>query len=158
MPDESGLLPFSKYSSMRASRRSGFKSSSASKISPPRAASLSARNRCSRFWPKGEYEPGRSQSSFDKQYVRDYLLTLDWDKTYPGPELPVEVVTKTYEKYSQAYELLIATRPTAVNLRWALDAMRHALIERPPRGHRPRRRSATTMSPPAKRSVATASA
>ncbi len=60
----------------------------------------------SRFWPKDEYEPGRSQSSFDKQYVRDYLLTLDWDKTYPGPELPEEVVKKTYEKYSQAYELL----------------------------------------------------
>lgn len=60
----------------------------------------------SRFWPKDEYEPGRPQSSFDKQFVRDYLLTLDWDKTYPGPELPEEIVTKTYEKYSQAYELL----------------------------------------------------
>ena len=59
-----------------------------------------------RFWPKDGYEPGCSQSSFDKQYVRDYLLTLDWDKTYPGPELPEEVVKKTYEKYSQAYELL----------------------------------------------------
>ncbi|MBN1869806.1 MAG: phosphoribosylaminoimidazolesuccinocarboxamide synthase [Candidatus Omnitrophica bacterium] len=60
----------------------------------------------SRFWPKDEYEPGRSQSSFDKQFVRDYLLTLDWDKTYPGPELPEEVVNKTYIKYSQAYEML----------------------------------------------------
>ena len=60
----------------------------------------------SRFWPKDEYEPGRAQTSFDKQYVRDYLLTLDWDKTYPGPELPEEVVRKTYDKYSQAYELL----------------------------------------------------
>ena len=60
----------------------------------------------SRFWPKDEYEPGRSQSSFDKQYVRDYLLTLDWDKTYPGPDLPEEIIKKTYEKYSQAYELV----------------------------------------------------
>lgn len=60
----------------------------------------------SRFWPKDEYEPGRSQPSFDKQYVRDYLLTLDWDKTYPGPELPDEIVQRTYAKYSQAYELL----------------------------------------------------
>ena len=60
----------------------------------------------SRFWPKNEYEPGRSQASFDKQFVRDYLLTLDWDKTYPGPDLPDEIVNKTYEKYSQAYELL----------------------------------------------------
>jgi phosphoribosylaminoimidazole-succinocarboxamide synthase len=64
----------------------------------------------SRFWPKEDYEPGRSQSSFDKQYVRDYLLTLDWDKTYPGPELPDEVVQKTYEKYAQAYELLTGKR------------------------------------------------
>ncbi len=60
----------------------------------------------SRFWPKDEYDPGCSQSSFDKQYVRDYLLTLDWDKTYPGPDLPEEVVKNTYEKYSQAYEFL----------------------------------------------------
>ena len=60
----------------------------------------------SRFWPNDEYEPGCSQSSFDKQFVRDYLLTLDWDKTYPGPELPKDVVEQTYEKYSQAYELL----------------------------------------------------
>ena len=60
----------------------------------------------SRFWPKEGYEPGHAQSSFDKQYVRDYLLTLDWDKTYPGPELPEGIVKKTYEKYSQAYEML----------------------------------------------------
>jgi phosphoribosylaminoimidazole-succinocarboxamide synthase len=60
----------------------------------------------SRFWPKEGYQPGQSQASFDKQYVRDYLLTLDWDKTYPGPKLPQEVVKKTYQKYSQAYEML----------------------------------------------------
>ena len=60
----------------------------------------------SRFWPKDEYEAGKSQPSFDKQYVRDYLETLDWDKTYPGPELPDEIVQKTTEKYLQALTLL----------------------------------------------------
>jgi len=60
----------------------------------------------SRFWIKDKYQPGKSQDSLDKQYVRDYLETLDWDKTYPGPQLPDEVVAKTQEKYLQAYELL----------------------------------------------------
>ena len=46
----------------------------------------------SRFWDASTYEPGRAQDSYDKQYVRDYLETLDWGKTYPGPELPAEVV------------------------------------------------------------------
>lgn len=58
----------------------------------------------SRFWPRDEYEPGRAQRSFDKQYVRDYLETLDWDKTPPAPQLPEEVVTRTVEKYIEAYE------------------------------------------------------
>src|SRR5512139_1394451 len=49
----------------------------------------------SRFWSKKDYEPGRSQDSFDKQIVRDYLLTLDWDQTYPGPRLPDDIVGKT---------------------------------------------------------------
>ena len=57
----------------------------------------------SRFWPADLYEPGKSQPSFDKQYVRDYLETLDWDKTPPGPELPEEIVQKTSEKYIEAY-------------------------------------------------------
>jgi phosphoribosylaminoimidazole-succinocarboxamide synthase len=60
----------------------------------------------SRFWPKDDYEPGRSQKSFDKQFVRDYLETLDWDKTPPGPELPDDIVEKTREKYLQAYKIL----------------------------------------------------
>jgi phosphoribosylaminoimidazole-succinocarboxamide synthase len=60
----------------------------------------------SRFWPKDDYQPGRSQKSFDKQFVRDYLETLDWDKTPPGPELPEEIVQKTREKYLQAYKIL----------------------------------------------------
>jgi len=57
----------------------------------------------SRFWPADLYTPGKSQPSFDKQFVRDYLETLDWDKTPPGPELPAEIVQKTSEKYIEAY-------------------------------------------------------
>lgn len=57
----------------------------------------------SRFWDVETYEPGKSQPSFDKQFVRDYLLTLDWDKTYPGPELPDEIAKKTADKYREAY-------------------------------------------------------
>jgi phosphoribosylaminoimidazole-succinocarboxamide synthase len=60
----------------------------------------------SRFWPKHGYAPGRSQPSFDKQFVRDYLETLRWDKGPPGPELPPDVVARTVEKYVEAYERL----------------------------------------------------
>jgi phosphoribosylaminoimidazole-succinocarboxamide synthase len=60
----------------------------------------------SRFWPADQYQPGTSPVSFDKQFVRDYLETLDWDKTAPGPELPAEIVAKTAEKYRQARALL----------------------------------------------------
>ncbi len=60
----------------------------------------------SRFWPQDEYAPGKSQPSFDKQFVRDYLETLDWDKTPPGPELPDEIVAKTRDKYLQALKIL----------------------------------------------------
>ena len=60
----------------------------------------------SRFWPGDAYEPGRSQDSFDKQYVRDYCETVSWDKTYPGPELPDEVVQGTRAKYVEAFERL----------------------------------------------------
>jgi phosphoribosylaminoimidazole-succinocarboxamide synthase len=60
----------------------------------------------SRFWPADRYQPGRSQPSFDKQFVRDYLETLDWNKTPPGPVLPPEVVAKTQAKYLEAYERL----------------------------------------------------
>ena len=61
----------------------------------------------SRFWPKDKYQPGSSPVSFDKQFVRDYLETLDWDKTAPGPELPDSIVTKTAEKYEYAKTLLM---------------------------------------------------
>ena len=60
----------------------------------------------SRFWPREDYEPGRSQKSFDKQFVRDYLETLDWDKTPPAPQLPEEIIKKTSEKYAEAYRKL----------------------------------------------------
>ena len=60
----------------------------------------------SRFWPADTWRPGISPPSFDKQYVRDYLETLDWDKTPPGPELPEEVIRKTAEKYREAQRLL----------------------------------------------------
>jgi len=60
----------------------------------------------SRFWPADQYEPGRDQASFDKQYLRNYLETLDWNKTPPGPHLPDEVVTNTGKKYQEAYEKL----------------------------------------------------
>lgn len=60
----------------------------------------------SRFWPASDYQEGRDQNSFDKQYVRDYLQTLTWNKTYPGPELPQEVVVNTRRKYLEAYKLI----------------------------------------------------
>jgi phosphoribosylaminoimidazole-succinocarboxamide synthase len=60
----------------------------------------------SRFWPADEYAPGRSQPSFDKQYVRDYCESLGWDKTYPGPELPAPVVDGTRARYVEAFERL----------------------------------------------------
>lgn len=60
----------------------------------------------SRFWPASSYAPGKGQSSFDKQFVRDYLEMLDWDKTPPAPALPLEVVAKTRAKYLEAYERL----------------------------------------------------
>jgi phosphoribosylaminoimidazole-succinocarboxamide synthase len=60
----------------------------------------------SRFWPQQGYQPGQTQPSFDKQFVRDYLESLDWNKQPPPPPLPPEVVEKTSEKYRQAYSLL----------------------------------------------------
>lgn len=60
----------------------------------------------SRFWPRSAYSPGKSQPSFDKQFVRDYLETLDWDKHPPAPTLPNEVVIATSEKYMEAYQLI----------------------------------------------------
>jgi phosphoribosylaminoimidazole-succinocarboxamide synthase len=60
----------------------------------------------SRFWPADQYAPGRGQPSFDKQFVRDYLETLDWNKQPPGPVLPPDIVAKSQAKYLEAYERL----------------------------------------------------
>ena len=62
----------------------------------------------SRFWPADSYAPGSSPASFDKQFVRDYLETLDWDKTSPGPTLPPEVIEQTADKYREAQQRLMA--------------------------------------------------
>ena len=61
----------------------------------------------SRFWPKDKYRPGSSPVSFDKQFLRDYLETLEWRKTAPGPELPDSIIIKTAEKYQSAKKLLM---------------------------------------------------
>lgn len=61
----------------------------------------------SRFWPADQYEPGHGQPSFDKQFVRDYLESVQWDKRPPAPMLPDEIVAKTMEKYLEAYERLV---------------------------------------------------
>ena len=66
----------------------------------------------SRFWPADQWEPGRPQASFDKQFVRDWSATLRWDRTPPGPEVPAEVVEATRARYVEAYERL-------TGLRWA---------------------------------------
>jgi len=63
----------------------------------------------SRFWPLAQYEPGKSQPSFDKQYVRDYLEEIHFDKAPPGPELPFSVIQGTTQKYLEAYRLLTGT-------------------------------------------------
>jgi phosphoribosylaminoimidazole-succinocarboxamide synthase len=60
----------------------------------------------SRYWPLETYHPGRAQESFDKQYIREYLETLDWGKTYPGPALPDDVVANTTKKYVEAYAVI----------------------------------------------------
>lgn len=62
----------------------------------------------SRFWSKADYRPGQPQDSFDKQYIRDYLESIQWDKKPPAPELPEEVIQKTLEKYQQAFKWLVA--------------------------------------------------
>ena len=67
----------------------------------------------SRFWPAAQYQPGRDQESFDKQFVRNYLDTLDWNKAPPAPALPPDVVEGTRRRYIEAYELL-----TGIQSRW----------------------------------------
>ncbi len=62
----------------------------------------------SRFWPQDQYQVGKSPASFDKQFIRDYLETLDWDKTAPGPVIPQDVLQKTQHKYQEAFDILSA--------------------------------------------------
>jgi phosphoribosylaminoimidazole-succinocarboxamide synthase len=69
----------------------------------------------SRFWPADIYEPGHAQPSFDKQYVRDYLETLEWDKRPPAPPLPPEVAAATTDRYLEAYRLLTGQGLSAVS-------------------------------------------
>jgi phosphoribosylaminoimidazole-succinocarboxamide synthase len=64
----------------------------------------------SRFWPADEYEPGRGQPSFDKQFVRDWASSTGWDRTPPAPAIPAEVVARTREKYLEAYERITGER------------------------------------------------
>ncbi|MDN5849920.1 MAG: phosphoribosylaminoimidazolesuccinocarboxamide synthase [Nitrococcus sp.] len=64
----------------------------------------------SRFWPADQYRPGISPPSFDKQFVRDYLESLDWDHTAPGPHLPAEIIEQTAAKYREAYNRLVGPR------------------------------------------------
>jgi len=83
----------------------------------------------SRFWPKETYEPGRGQPSFDKQYLRDYLETLDWNKQPPGPILPETVVERTSEKYLEAYRLLTGRTLTDSGIRSQESGFRRAVSE-----------------------------
>jgi len=69
----------------------------------------------SRFWSKEEYEPGKPQPSFDKQFVRDYLESIKWDKNPPAPELPPEVIEKTSKKYLEAYKRLLGVSSSLQN-------------------------------------------
>jgi phosphoribosylaminoimidazole-succinocarboxamide synthase len=61
----------------------------------------------SRYWPKDNYSPGGPQPSYDKQFVRDYLESLDWDKAPPAPALPAEVLAGTLDRYVEAYEKIV---------------------------------------------------
>jgi phosphoribosylaminoimidazole-succinocarboxamide synthase len=68
----------------------------------------------SRYWPRADYQPGRSQPSFDKQFVRDYTTSLGWNRQPPGPSLPGEIIEKTRQRYLEAYHLLVGTEPQGV--------------------------------------------
>ena len=83
----------------------------------------------SRFWPKESYQPGRGQQSFDKQYLRDYLETVTWDKQPPGPNLPETVVARTSEKYLEAYRLLTGETIKASGIRSQESGFRLAAPE-----------------------------
>ncbi len=99
---EFGLLECADSSALSSGRQSGDKSPHSKLVLIDEALTPDS----SRFWPADGYAPGKPQPSFDKQFVRDYLETLDWDKTPPGPVLPNEVIRKTTEKYLEALKRL----------------------------------------------------
>ena len=101
----------------------------------------------SRFWDASTYEPGRAQDSYDKQYVRDYLETLDWGKTYPGPELPDEVVAGTRQRYVEAFE-----RITGGSFERYLQSGRDRVMGCVPLRRRRSCRATASSTPPARRS------
>jgi phosphoribosylaminoimidazole-succinocarboxamide synthase len=68
----------------------------------------------SRYWPRAAYQPGHSQPSFDKQFVRDYTTSLGWKRQPPGPELPEDIVEKTRQRYLEAYHLLVGMPPEGI--------------------------------------------
>ena len=72
----------------------------------------------SRFWSLKDYAPGKGQDSYDKQIVRDYLLTLDWDKTYPGPSLPDEIVEKAARRYNEILKIIIGESMRCIIVRY----------------------------------------
>ncbi|MGH8140521.1 MAG: phosphoribosylaminoimidazolesuccinocarboxamide synthase [Steroidobacteraceae bacterium] len=75
----------------------------------------------SRFWPADSYRPGTSPPSFDKQFVRDYLETLDWNKKAPGPALPRQIIARTSEKYREALARLTAVQPAGTGVLSSLE-------------------------------------
>jgi phosphoribosylaminoimidazole-succinocarboxamide synthase len=101
---EFGVLECADSSALSWKRQSGDKSPHSKLILIDEALTPDS----SRFWPADGYAPGKPQPSFDKQFVRDYLETLDWDKTPPGPVLPDSVIRKTTEKYLEALTRLTA--------------------------------------------------
>ena len=71
-------------------------------------ASRISRSASSRFWPKEIYSPGYAQNSYDKQYLRDYLIAVKWNKTPPAPSLPEAIIKNTRSKYLKALELIVS--------------------------------------------------
>ncbi len=103
----------------------------------------------SRFWPADQYAPGSSPPSFDKQFVRDYLETLDWDKRPPAPGLPHEVVEKTSAKYREAYRRLAGRELAGSERKRAARSAR--LVSRVAlSGDAPASRSCTSQTPPSR--------
>src|SRR5699024_2356061 len=96
----------------------------------------------SRFWPADEWQPGRPQHSFDKQFVRDWSATTDWDRTPPGPEIPDEIVRATRQRYVDVYERLTGRRWSATPGRGCRCSRRRAPRRSVPRVRDGRHRSA----------------